>query len=365
MALAFASTSRRIIHRALSSQKERPNFQRCFVQWEQKSCYSNTRLASMAAPEYKNPGSMISGVTAEDIAKDAKLKAFLDANFPILDDSSGGGRGSGGIKVSVDELRDIWGLTDDEVATFVEDAAADEDDEDEIPEYDRVKIDSGLGTPEQQALNIRVLHTYLRQEDGSNSCRWLRWQKMIPGVLYGGDDKSGAKRKTLLQTQWPELQRELARYHRQFESRVYDLTVYQDETDTVGTVHRVLPRNVQRHPIKGQIYCANFLVYDSSRPVKIPIVYVNQEESPALKRDGFIIPINRFVDCLIDDGVSIPEYLELDCTGAQVKEVMRLNRILLPEGVRPSKKINVNTFVVGPVSGGKGGPDEDDAAAEK
>ena len=297
-----------------------------------------------------DPGSFVSGLTSDQLKEDPKLAAFFEANFSSKSD----GKGSG-IKVAVEELKD-WGLTDEEL-----DILGNEADDDEIPDYEAPVIDLGLGTPEQQSLNIRVLHTFQRQLDGTNACKRLRWQKIIPGVVYGRDRHGVDTGKLLVQTPWPALQRELDRYHRHFESRVYDLTIYKDEADTEGTVRRVLPRNVQRHPVKGQIYCANFLEYHPKRPIKIPIQYYNQEESPALKRDGFIIPINKFVECLIEDGVPIPEKLFLDCTGVQVGDVLRLNRIEFPDGVRPSDRLDPKKFLVGPVKGGRGASEEEDA----
>ena len=301
-----------------------------------------------------DPGSFVSGLTSDQINEDPKLAAFFEANFSNKKDSEGSG-----VNVSVDVLME-WGFTEEDIETLgTKDA-----DVDEIPEYNLPAIDAGLGTPEQQAINVRVLHTYRRQVDGSNACRRLRWQNLIPGVLYGRDAMGVNTGSHWLQTPWPILQRELDRYHRHFESRVYDLTVYEDETDAEGTVRRVVPRSVQRHPVKGEIYCANFLEYHAMRPIKIPIQYTNQEESPALKRDGFIIPINKFVECLVEDGAPIPEKLNLDCTGVQVKDVLRLDRIEFPDGVRPSDRINLTKFVVGPVFGGKGGTEDEDVESD-
>ena len=212
-----------------------------------------------------DPGKLISGVTAEDVENNPKLRAFMEAN--LVDESE-----SGGYILTPAEMKEI-GLSE-----------ADFKNDDEFADYATIKIDGGLGTPEQQALNIRTLHTYKRQVDGSNANRRLRWSNVIPGILQGSDPKSGVlsndpTSKVLLQTPWTELQRELDRYHRKFESRVYDLTVYEDEEDTEGTVHRVVPRNVQRHPVQGKIYCANYLRYHSGRPLKLPIVCQHRRKS--------------------------------------------------------------------------------------
>jgi large subunit ribosomal protein L25 len=166
--------------------------------------------------------------------------------------------------------------------------------------------------------------------------------------------------KTFIKTPWRVLQRELDRYHRGFESRVYDLTVLESpDDDSGGTVHRVIPKNVQRHPVMSSIYCANYCRYHAGRPIKIPLVYINEEESPVLKRDGFIVPIQRSVECFVEDGVPIPEKLELECTGLRYKQVVRRDRVLLPDGVRFSDRVikKGDLFIIGVVFGKNDGTD--------
>ena len=138
-------------------------------------------------------------------------------------------------------------------------------------------MDAGLGTMEQQALNICILKTYLRQEEGTKPCNWLcNHHNLIPGILYGSDATSGinslqTESKSLLQTPWAKLQQELDCFHCRFECRVYNLTVYEYEEDTQGiATHQVIPCNVQCHPVQGKIYCANFLRY-RTHPASPPI----------------------------------------------------------------------------------------------
>ena len=207
--------------------------------------------------------------------------------------------------------------------------------------------------------NIRPISCFYRDVDGSRCSRYLRRNKMIPGILYGSDPTQGIlstqpQSKLLVQTEMRELQRELDRYHHHIESRVYDLTVFEHPEETQGTVHRVIPKNLQRHPVHGsQIYCINFLRYHAGRPIKVPISYANEEESPALKRDGFIVPIQRYVECFVEDGVDIPEKLELECTGLKLKDVIRTDRMVLPDGVRFSDRVTQrdSEFIIGVVFG--------------
>lgn len=310
---------------------------------------SGRTLSSVSNVE--NVSQLVSGLTQEAVDADPKIAAFLQANFGSSEEASSDGF------IIPDEILEQLGVADISIP------------EKKGSEYGAPRVDKGLGDEAQQALNIRTLQTYIRTEEGSNACRRLRFDKMIPGMLYGSDPNLGVlsntpESKTMLKTPWPTLQRELDRFHRRFESRVYDLTVFEDESDTEGTVHRVVPRNVQRHPVQGSIYCANFVRYFPGRPLKIPIVYSNIEESPALRRDGFIIPVSKHIECIVEDGVAIPEEVELDCTGVMLKEVLRMDRLIFPDGVRPTKRVDPEKFVVGPVVGGRGATqdgEEDDA----
>ncbi|CAJ1954365.1 unnamed protein product [Cylindrotheca closterium] len=308
---------------------------------------SNRALSS--AYKVEDVSQLVSGLTQEAVDADPKVAAFLEANFESSEDTASDGF------IIPDEVLEQLGVADIDIP----------EKKGKGSEYGAPRVDKGLGNEAQQALNIRTLQSYIREEEGSNACRRLRYAKMIPGMLYGSDPNLGVlsntpESKTMLKTPWPTLQRELDRFHRRFESRVYDLTVFEDESDTEGTVHRVVPRNVQRHPVQGSIYCANFVRYFPGRPLKIPIVFANTEESLALRRDGFIIPVSKHIECLVEEGAPIPEQIELDCTGVVLKDVLRMDRLIFPDGVTASKRVDSEKFVVGPVVGGRGGSQEDD-----
>ena len=317
---------------------------------------ASTATTSSAGSRLDDPGKLVAGLTAEDVASNPEIGEYLRSNFGGENNSSDGDDSgfSSGISIPPEVLKQ-FGIDDHEIARPAGKTSGDS------------VVDAGLGNAEQESLNIRVLRTYVRSADESN--RRLRYNGIIPGILYGSDPtleilSSDPSSKTLLRTPWPELQRELDRYHRRFESRVYDLTVFENEDDTDGEVHRVVPSSVQRHPVKGTIYCANFLRYHAGRPLKIPLTYVNEEESPALKRDGFIIPVNKFVECIVEDGTPIPNAVEVECTGLQVKDIVRIDRLIFPDGVRPVDKLNPDTFVVGPVRGGRSANTADDTSNE-
>ena len=227
---------------------------------------------------------------------------------------------------------------------------------------------------ETHETNIRKMICYKRTIDGSNKCRHLRYHGLIPGILYGGDPTKTilsryASSKMLLMTPHNEIHRERDRFSHSFTSRVYDLTIFNSpeeaQAGAEGEVVQVIPSDLQLHPIKNKVFCLNYLRYYPGRPIDIPIKYVNEEESPALKRGGFIVPIKRHVTCIIDEGAPIPEALALECTGVKYKEKLCLDRIIFPEGVRYSKfHINPDTWFHGSVFG-KGGGDTPDSGGKE
>jgi large subunit ribosomal protein L25 len=287
-----------------------------------------------SADPMENPSKFVTGLSVEDIENNEEISAFMKANFVV-----------------------------------------DSPQESESAEEEEEVVDDVTEVNTAIALNIRKLTGYLRdtvREEGSRRCQTLRdGGGDVPGLLYGADPTLGirssdAASKIFVKTPWSLLQRELDLYHRSFESRVYDLTIFEDESDKEGTVHRVLPTSIQRHPIQHKLFCTNYLRYHAGRPIKIPIAYINEEESPALKRGGFIAPINRFISCLVEEGVPIPDKLELECTGLQMKEVARLNRIIFPDGVSLSNRIKPDKFIIGSVFGRRsGGDDDEEGDAEK
>lgn len=298
-----------------------------------RSANSSTIIRNLSSSDFDgvNVDNLLPGVTTEMVKKDPILQDYIQSNFPEL--------------FETDQDRAKLGVTN----------------------WGELR----RAAP-KPALNIRSMATLKRSEEGSNQCFAMREEGFIPGIIYGGDPTQGIKgndfsKRIFVKTPSRFIQSETDRYGHAFLSRVYDLTLYETEDQLLaeeagGIVHRVLPRDVQRHPVNDLVYCCNFLRYFPGRPIKIPLTLINEEESPALKRDGYLIPINRFVECVIEDGVSIPEELEVECTGLQLKEVIRLDRIIFPEGVQPSRKVRKQKdWMVGPIHGGSRGGDKEEA----
>jgi large subunit ribosomal protein L25 len=268
-----------------------------------------------------DPSTLMHNLTLEKIEGDLVLEDYLRANFPEA----------------------------------FEDFTQPEDEEPDRPFFVRE-------TEPTYEFNHRPMTTYRRDlhyEVGSRGGRRIRFlDRMIPGAVYGCDPTIGMvgpdpTTRFNVKTPWHLIQSELDRYHRDFESHVYNLTVLDNESATEGETFKVIPQNVNRHPWKDSVYCVNFCRYHPGRPIKLPIQYINQEESMALKRDGYVIPIQRHIECFVDDGVDIPEAIEIECTGLRYKSVVRTDRVILPDGVRFSDRVlkRGKDYIIGVVYG--------------
>lgn len=322
------------------------------------------RWLSTTPPPYPPPSSkllrLVSNVTEEKIAANPELEAFMKANFPQEMDPD---NYKPVIPPHVSKLNSFGLKTEEEIK---------QESKDDVLATTTLGMDID---PQLKARNIRPMITYLRhaeKETNSRRSRGLRYHKLIPGLLYGGDPTRGihghqASFKTHVKTPWQLIQRELGRFRLDFSSRVYALTVLEKKNHSGGDEEGedviaiepqlVVPANVQRHPVEEKLYCVNYVRYHAQRPLQLPLVHVNTEESPAMKRDGFLIPIQRRIECFVEDGVPIPQALELECTGLQYKDVVRKDRLILPDGVRLSDRVikRGDNYVIAVVDGGSRG----------
>jgi hypothetical protein len=116
----------------------------------------------------------------------------------------------------------------------------------------------------------------------------------------------------------------------------------------------VIPTDLQMHPVDHTAFCLNFIRYHPGKPIRLPIRTINEEESPAMKRGGFIAFTNKTIECLIDENAVVPEYIPLECSGLRQKDVVRRDRLVLPEGVVISPRVSED-YLLGSVFGAKGG----------
>mmetsp|Transcript_33822 Transcript_33822/g.61852 ORF Transcript_33822/g.61852 Transcript_33822/m.61852 type:complete len:228 (-) Transcript_33822:253-936(-) len=180
-----------------------------------------------------------------------------------------------------------------------------------------------------------------RSEEGSRGANGLRKTGWIPGIFYGvGITSQNVKAKGL----------EIASLIRATRYPGIGNTLENQPIELVlgGVTHTVLPRQLQVHPATDRIMNLNFLLFREGLMVDIPVRTINEDQSPGIRRGAFFLQAawSLRVRALSAD---IPEFIEVDLSGAVNKEVVRMNRVIIPGTVElPAQDPN---FAVGTVVG--------------
>jgi len=162
-----------------------------------------------------------------------------------------------------------------------------------------------------------------RDRAGKGAARATRRAGRVPCVIYG--DK---KDPTLISIDPKALflqLREPGFFIRQFDVKVN------------GSNERVLPRDVQYDPVTDIPLHVDFLrINDQTQVnVEVPVQFINDEESPGLKRGGVLNVVRYEVEVICAAG-NIPEIFIADLTGLDIGDSVHISNIDLPEGVTPT-----------------------------
>ncbi len=168
-----------------------------------------------------------------------------------------------------------------------------------------------------------VFNAERRERAGKGAARAARNAGLVPGVIYG------AKRAPELVAVKPaELVPELRKSG--FFTNLYDVKVN-------GAVERVLPRDVQFHPVSDSPVHVDFMRVepDTKVTVAVPVRFENEAASPGIKRGG-VLNVVRHEIALVCLATSIPHEIRIDLTGLDIGDSVHISAIKLPEGVRPT-----------------------------
>jgi len=77
------------------------------------------------------------------------------------------------------------------------------------------------------------------------------------------------------------------------------------------------------------------LTADSRVNVDVPVLFINEEGSPGLKRGGVLNVVRHTIE-LLCRADSIPEMIEFDLTGTEIGDSIHISAVSLPDGVNPT-----------------------------
>jgi large subunit ribosomal protein L25 len=162
-----------------------------------------------------------------------------------------------------------------------------------------------------------------RENSGTGSSRSIRKEKKVPGIIYG-DKKDPIP---------------VALDEKTLKVKIQDPTFFskQCEVKFNDEIIKVLPKDLQLHPVKESILHIDFLRVGENTTVTlfVPVKFTNENNCPGLKQGGVLNVVRREIE-LITLVSKIPESLEANLDGLEIGDSVHISSITLEEGVKPT-----------------------------
>jgi large subunit ribosomal protein L25 len=168
-----------------------------------------------------------------------------------------------------------------------------------------------------EALNLPA---EARERAGKGASRAIRREGRTPAVIYGGKEEP-----TMIHVEQKELVKLLNTGH--FMNSIVNIEIG-------GKTVRTLPKDVAFHPVTDRPLHVDFLrmTGDSMVEVQVPVVFVNEEASPGLKKGGVLNIVRHELELLCPNA-DIPDEIEIDVTGKDLGDSIHISEVTLPKGV--------------------------------
>ena len=178
---------------------------------------------------------------------------------------------------------------------------------------------------------MNSLEANIRDNKSKGQLNILRKNGNVPAIIYGGKEQNQkiSISKKLLKTL---IEKE------NFLSNMISLNIE-------GKTQNVLPREVKYHIISDEPTHVDFLRVLPGVKIKIevPVNFINQEDSPGLKRGGVLNIVRRKVE-LKCPSEKIPESITIDLSGVDIGESFKISSVKLDPEVVPT--IQGRDFVI-------------------
>ena len=162
---------------------------------------------------------------------------------------------------------------------------------------------------------------YERTLQGTGASRRLRNAQKVPGIVYGAGTPSMI-----------ELDHNALFFALKKEAFHSSLL----EMDLAGKTEQVLLRDYQMHPFKQIVLHIDFQRVDATTKItkKVPLHYVNEENSPAVKTDACVVNhvVNELnIQCLASQ---LPEFISVDLGEIVKGQSLHVSDIKLGPGIK-------------------------------
>jgi len=176
---------------------------------------------------------------------------------------------------------------------------------------------------ESDMSEANILEAEARDRVGKGAARATRRAGRVPSVIYGAK-----KDPKVISIDPLVLRKHLVAGT--FFSTVFEVKINDD-------VERVLPRDVQLHPVTDIPQHVDLLrVTEATKvTVEVPCRFLNEDESEGLRRGGVLNVVRYAIEvlCSVDN---IPQEVDVDLAGLDIGDSIHFSHVSLPDGVEPT-----------------------------
>ena len=164
-----------------------------------------------------------------------------------------------------------------------------------------------------------------RKISGTGNSRNLRSNDKIPGIIYG------EKKDPILITINKKIIK-MAISNANFFSKQCEIKVENE-------IYKVLPKDMQLHPVKENLLHLDFLRVGKNTMVtlSVPVKFINENECEGIKQGGVLNVVKYEVEVKTPVN-KIPEFLEADLSGLQIGDSIHISSIKIDVDVDPTIK---------------------------
>ena len=185
-------------------------------------------------------------------------------------------------------------------------------------------LEAGTTTLLESDMNeANILEAEARDRVGKGAARATRRAGRVPSVIYG------AKKDPKVISIDPLVLR------KHLEAGTFFSTVF--EVKINDDVERVLPRDVQLHPVTDIPQHVDLLRVTAATnvTVEVPCRFLNEDESEGLRRGGVLNVVRYAIEvlCSVDN---IPQEVDVDLAGLDIGDSVHFSHVSLPDGVEPT-----------------------------
>jgi len=157
-----------------------------------------------------------------------------------------------------------------------------------------------------------------RDPEGSRTARRLRRSGEVPGVIYGGDGEPSHF----------SVDARILRNTLAHSGAILDITIGD------GKASPVLVKDLQRHPVRGDIMHVEFLRVNMNETIHTTVVLelTGADEAPGVVEGGVLSQETREVNIEALPG-DIPDSIVHDVSGMQINDTLTLSAVTVPDGI--------------------------------